>query len=372
MRILIAPNCFKECADAITIAQTIQKELQEYLPEAELETLPVSDGGDGFLAVCAQAKSLHIHSASVPRIYGNEWSNVPYGIDSDGKTAFIESAQVVGLSGTPHKFRAPLYLSSLSLGVLLKTIVHDNPSLGKIVIGLGGTAINDLGLGCAGAFGLQILDQNGGSLPIVPDSFIESYAILLPDEKFPVHIELVTDVQADLLGPNGTSRLFSPQKGATPDDVEKLESGFSNILRILELGSHLSFGDIKIGAAGGIGLGISLFSDFKLIHADEFMNGYLSLKDHISKADFIITAEGSYDSQSTLQKAPQVILSEAYKMGKQGALIAGKSSISDETLPFRIFTLSNYFNSAEESIKEFKKGIKFVCRELINSIQKSL
>ena len=228
-----------------------------------------------------------------------------------------------------------------------------------------------MGLGCAEAFGLQLLNENEEKIPVLPVNFIEAKTLVLPSEKFPVAIELVTDVQADLFGEHGTSRLFSPQKGASSDDVEELERGILNILTILEEKNHLFYKDKKIGAAGGVGVGISLFANIKLITAKQFILNYLGLLDHIKAADYVITAEGSYDTQSKLQKAPDIILNEARVMGKRGILIAGNSSIPEANAGFQIFTLSRHFSSTEESIKNYRKGIKLVCRELINSIQKS-
>lgn len=371
MKILIAPNCFKECADAVTVAEDVRDELKSGLPGAVMELLPVSDGGDGFLDVCSHEMDIDFRCAKVPFMYSEELIDVRYGVDKPGKTVFIESAEIIGLARTPSEFRNPLKLSSMCLGALLKAVMLNEPSVRKIVIGLGGTAINDLGLGCAGAFGLQMLDKAGKPLPLLPENFEMAASIVLPVEKFPVEIELITDVQADLLGEMGTSRLFSPQKGASPDDVEKLENGFSNILNILKRDFYLEYDDKKMGAAGGVALGISLFSNIRLVPAKEFLFSYLGLAKSIETADYVITAEGSYDSQSTLQKAPEIILSEAAKQGKKGILIAGKSSFSGENCHFQIFTLIDHFGSVEESILNFRKGIKLVCREIINSIQKS-
>lgn len=371
MKILIAPNCFKECADAVTVAEAVRDELKSGLPDAVMELLPVSDGGDGFLDVCFHAMDLELRHAKVPAMYSHELTDVRYGVDKTGRIVFIESAEIIGLARTPKEFRNPLKLSSLCLGVLLKTIMLNEPSVAKVVIGLGGTAINDLGLGCAGAFGLQMLDNTGKPLPILPANFQKAASFVLPVDKFPVEIELITDVQADLLGEMGTSRLFSPQKGASPDDVEKLENGFTNILNILKRDFYLKYDDKKMGAAGGVALGISLFSNIRLVPAKEFLFSHLGLGERIKTADYVITAEGSYDSQSALQKAPEIILNEAGKLGKKGILIAGKSSFSGEKSHFQIFTLIDHFGSIGESILNFRKGIKLVCREIINSIQKS-
>ncbi len=371
MKILVAPNCFKECADAITIATAIRDELVPGLPEAIIDVLPVSDGGDGFLDVCAHANKIEFHYVKVPAIYNNDVVDVRYGRDENGVTVFIESAEVIGLARTPEDSRKPLNLSSLSLGILLKSLMLNEPAIEKVVIGLGGTAINDLGFGCAEAFGLQILDETGKQLPILPASFSRVASLVLPSEHFPVEIELVTDVQADLLGEHGTSMMFSPQKGATPEDVEKLESGFANILRILDRNFNLKYKGSKMGAAGGVALGLSLFSKITLVPAKEFLFSYLKLGDKIKSSDYVITAEGSYDSQSALQKAPEIILAEAVNKGKKAILIAGKTTISSENSGFEIFTLIKHFNSAAESMLNYREGIKLVCRELINSIQKS-
>ncbi len=326
MRILVAPNSFKECADAVTVASAIRDELDSGLPGALIEMLPVTDGGDGFLDVCKRTNELAMRYAKVPAIHNGVMVDVPYGIDKQGKTAFIESALVIGLAGTPVEFRKPLNLSSSGLSVLLHAIAQSESAMEKVIIGLGGTAINDLGLGCASIFGLRILDESGNDLPIVPANYTFASSIVLPTTRFPVELELVTDVQADLLGEFGTSRVFSPQKGATPEDVEKLETGFANILRILERDFNLNFDDKKMGAAGGIALGLSLFASIKLIPAKEFLFSSLKLREKIESSDVIITSEGSYDDQSALQKAPAIILDEAVKLGKKAILIAGKSS----------------------------------------------
>ena len=374
-RILIAPNSFKECADSVEIGSLLEFELRKLSGGLDITTLPLSDGGDGFLRVCARQFQLKILHADIPACYGEEHISVPFGYSSTLKTMYIESAIVVGLAIVPSSHRKPLQLTSAGLGMLLQKIeemqLAGKLDIQKIVVGLGGTAINDLGLGLAAVFGIQLLDEKNNKLTPLPVNFTLAKNIILPSRRLKIPLELIVDVEADLVGEKGTSRVFGPQKGASAEDVAKLDAGFQNILEILEKDGKFNFSDRKIGAAGGIGVGLSLIGGTNFVSAESFLRENLRLREHIKNADIIITGEGHYDEQSRMKKAPDVVISESNKLGKKVIFIAGDASRIPGTSHYHLFTLRKYFRDTEDSIKNFKLGIEFVSHDVLKWISKS-
>lgn len=369
MKILVAPNSFKECADSLEVAQIIHRHILSLDGKMNVISFPISDGGDGFLNVVRH----HFNTSDVKLIiskpHNNKTQRVTVCYTSQGKTLFIESADAVGLKVIPKKHRNPLYLNSFPLGELIKKVSETNLDIQKITIGVGGTAINDLGLGLCSVFGLKLLDANGKNLDVIPANFIYADKIILNNKTIPFRIELILDVEVPLLGEKGTSKVFAPQKGASEEEVEILEKGVLNILRILKDDHNLNFLNKKMGAGGGIGLGLSLLSKtkVKVTFAKEFILKKLELQKSLKECDVVITGEGTFDDQSFMNKATGVVIEQAIQMNKKVFLIAGKiehSVLHNYDDIVTSIELTKYFETEEEERENYKIAIEKAAEEI--------
>lgn len=364
IKLLVAPNSFKECADAIEIADSIKKHFTEH--EFQVKNIPISDGGDGFLKICENNYQLKIVTKEIPSFYDEKYFQVPVGISNDRKQIYLESAEIIGMKKISLEKRAPSILNSSNLGELLIELGSEFPEIFKMVLGLGGTATNDLGLGLCVPFGLHILDKNGIELSVQPKYFAEVNSIVLPKTKLLTSVEVVTDVEVPLYGVNGTSKTFAKQKGATEEEIEILEKGVENVVSVFKRDHGIDVSSKLIGAGGGLILGLSLIADLKITFAEEFLLKKLQLEEEISKADFIITGEGSFDAQSLMKKGTGILINSAIKHQKRIFIICGKS---DQVVPPTdngVMTLSieKYFSTEEDSLKNYKTGIEKACTEI--------
>ncbi len=371
MNIIIAPNSFKECASSTHIAGLIARALQKR-GLADLTIYPVSDGGDGFLDVCTRQFGLELIPLSIHNCFNGRRKKIKIGYDKNTYKVYIESASVIGLNDVPPRYRKPMKMNSGVLGELLQIVMKGNDSgslpVEKIIIGIGGTATNDLGLGLCSIFGLKILDDCGNSLPVYPENFIKAESIVLP-KKSNVKIEVILDVSVPLTGADGPARLFSRQKGASDKEARILEEGTKNVLRILKQHYALVYSGKNLGAGGGLGLGLSLLSKMRIVQSADFLKRTMKLSSVIGAADIVITGEGRYDRQSNLDKAARVVLKEASRQKKKIFLIAGRIECKDK-LPRNVvpIQMGGYFSSTTESIRKYRKGIDLAVDEILNKL----
>ncbi|MFA4924850.1 MAG: glycerate kinase [Ignavibacteriaceae bacterium] len=365
IKLLIAPNSFKECADAIEIADGIKKHFTE--PEFQVKSIPISDGGDGFLEICQSNFLLETVTREIQSFYDESLFQIPIGISINHKKIYLESAEIIGMKKIPLEKRNPLILNSKNLGMLLLELEKEFSSCKKIIFGLGGTATNDLGLGLCIPFGLKLFNKKGVELPVQPKYFADVASIILPEKKFSLSLEVITDVKIPLYGSVGTSKTFAEQKGATKKEIEILEKGVKNIISILRKEHRIDFSSKLIGAGGGLLLGLSLVADPQVIYAEEFLLKDLQLEQEIEKADFIITGEGSFDEQSMMKKGTGILIRLAKKHNKKIFLVCGRFHPVDifQNIPqTKAFSLGKYFKSKQTSIKNYKIGIEKACGEI--------
>ncbi len=375
-KILVAPNSFKECADSVEISEMIKTSLFRLLPDEiksniEFSLKPISDGGDGFLQVCQRNFGVEFLHFEISTPFNADKFFCPVGYILESKTLFIESAEVLGLKIIPEEFRKPMMLSSKGLGDLLLQI-YESVTTGimeveKIVIGIGGTGTNDLGLGMMEAFGMELYDAQENRLEVLPLNFSRAVKIVVPEVPLPFKLEVILDVENPLLGIDGASLLFSEQKGATDEEAKEMEKGFSHMLDELEIDEETQ--NKLSGAGGGLAAGLNLFFDADLKYASQFISDDLKMHSDDSNADLVITGEGKLDQQTFLNKGAFIVVNEFAEKNVPITILCGNS---EGALPqienLKVIELSEYFDSVEESIKKIDQGIEIACRKISKDI----
>lgn len=375
INILIAPNSFKECSDSTTISKIIYSSFQKYLPNKLKESIsftqiPISDGGDGFVNVCRSAFELDIISFKVSCPYDENTITCDIGYDKINSIVYIESASILGLKVVPKDKRKPLTLSSKGLGELLiqlnDTVEKKKLIIQKAVIGIGGTATNDFGLGACTKLGLELEDIDKNTLDASPDNFNKITSVKSPKHPLNFDLELIIDVDNPLLGDNGASKTYGEQKGLSKKEIDLVENGISNILSVLKIKKDNI--DKLSGAGGGLAAGLQLFFNAKIKTAKDFIVNDLGINSEKYKFDIVITGEGKLDEQSLFSKGAMIVLNQfSYKDCSQ-IVICGSSTLKDYWKnKIYVIEISKFFNSIEESIKNYDKGIELAVKEIVNN-----
>lgn len=321
MKIVIAPDSFKECLSATKVAAAISEGIQKIVPEAEIISIPVADGGEGTVEALVSATGGKI--VYIPSL---DPLNRPiqsfYGILGDGKTAVIEMAATSGIELISNDERNPLITTTYGTGLLLKAALDAGYS--NIILGIGGSATNDGGAGMAQALGFGLHDKNGNSIGPGGGCLDELHSVTHSE----VHrllseatITVACDVQNPLLGPSGATSVYGPQKGATPEMLEELEKNMTHFSEILQQEFKMNFADIPgSGAAGGLAAGLMAFCNAQLGSGFDLVAKLTHLEDYIGQASLIFTGEGKIDSQTAFGKTISGVAKLAKK--KQVPVIA--------------------------------------------------
>ena len=324
MRILIAPDSFKNALSALEVATSLKKGLQKVMPDAEFKILPMADGGEGTVEALIDATRGEIIKTQVhdPLMRPVESS---FGITGDGITAVIEMASASGIQLITFEERNPWVTTTYGTGELIRAALDQGCR--NIILGIGGSATNDCGMGMAAALGVKFLDvtgkpvdQGGGALGEVFRIDINGLDERIKDSK----IMVACDVSNPLTGPNGASHVYGPQKGADPEMVEKLDGNLKKFSDLInrQLGKEVS--QIPgAGAAGGLGAGLIAFLDGKLAKGVSIIADKTGLDAAVAETDLVITGEGGIDSQTQFGKTPFGVAQVAKKHGKPVIAVAG-------------------------------------------------
>ena len=342
MKIVIAPDSFKETLSAFEVASTIESSFQNVFPEAEIIKIPIADGGEGTVEAMVRATDGSFEFSEVEGPMGNITS-AKWGMLGNSKTAVIEIAEACGLHLVQANKRNPMTASSFGVGQLVVAALDKGAK--KIIIGLGGSATNDGGYGFLRAIGVQFLDSEGNEL----NGHFETLS-LLSDINFNhidtriknTSIEIACDVDNPLLGEKGASKVFAAQKGASNKMIEELESIMTNYYEIIssQLGSQLNDRP-GFGAAGGLGFGISAFINSELKSGVNIVLEALNFNQYLLDADLVITGEGRIDSQSERGKAPIGVIKYANQLNCKVIVIAG--SVDDPKTFNQKFNVTNSY-----------------------------
>lgn len=329
MKIVIAPDSYKESLSAIEVAEAIEAGFKQVFPEWQYVKCPVADGGEGSVEALVDASNGQHVNTMVSGPLG-EPHQAFYGVSGDGTTAFIEMAAASGIELVPADKRNPLIATSYGTGQLISHAL--DRGIRHLILCIGGSATNDAGCGMMQALGVSFTDQDGNELAY-GGAALESLAHIdtsgLDSRLRDCLIEVACDVTNPLTGSNGASHVYGPQKGATPEMVARLDSALANFARVVENDLHKRVDGIRgAGAAGGMGAAFYAFLDAELRPGIEIMTHAVGLEALLDKADLVITGEGRLDSQSVNGKVPVGVAGIAKK--NQLPVIAVVGALGDE------------------------------------------
>ena len=322
--ILIAPNSFKESLDAIAAAGAIEGGVLSACPGANIIVKPIADGGNDTVRIVCDALHGSIRTFTV-RDPLNRPVSAGIGIIEEGDSAVIEMAQASGLHLVRPADRAPLSSSTAGLGELIRNA----RDLGcrRIVIGLGGSATVDCGLGMAHELGYRFRDRDGKILPPVPTSFKKIARIDpsgLESDISRVEFLCACDVTNPLLGDEGGLRIYGPQKGLRQEEIPTIEDGVANLVDVIERDLHVSHEESPgAGAAGGLGAGCRAFLGARLVPGAELIMDIIHMEEAVRRADLVLTGEGKLDEQSAFGKGIAVLSRMAAAEGKPVVALVG-------------------------------------------------
>ncbi len=327
MKIIIAPDKFKGSLTSIEVCDAIKKGIFEADNSIESLSFPMADGGDGF----AEVMKYYLHTETqFVRTVDPLGRNISASYEWNKKDFFaiIELASSSGLVILKKEERNPLVTSTVGTGLLIMHAINNGAN--KIILGIGGSATNDAGTGILSAMGFTILDEGNNILKPSGENLLLIKKIVPPDFLPPVKIEIACDVINPLYGPEGAAYIFSPQKGATPEQVKKLDNGLKRFSTIIEQQTGKNLSTIPgAGAAGGIAAGLMAYLNVTLTQGTELIINASSIKNFIDDVDFIITGEGKLDKQSFGGKTISAITSMAKEKNIPVAALCGKLELSE-------------------------------------------
>lgn len=324
MKIVIAPDSFKESLSAMQVATAIEQGFREIYPDAQYVKLPMADGGEGTVESMVEATQGHYQYREVTGPLETP-VQARWGMLGDGKTAVIEMAAASGLHHVPPERRNPMLTTSYGTGELILAALDQGVT--HIILGIGGSATNDGGAGMLQALGIDLLDENGDALPAGGGALSKLAKIETThsDSRLKnVAITVACDVNNPLCGPKGASAIFGPQKGATEEMVVALDQALAAYGKRLEEFTGRDVMNIAgAGAAGGMGAALLGLLNADLKPGVEIVIEALHLDRQVADASLVITGEGRLDSQSISGKTPIGVARCAKRYHKPVIALAG-------------------------------------------------
>jgi glycerate kinase len=317
MKIVIAPDSFKENLTSLEVAAALERGIKRVRPRARCIKVPMADGGEGTVQSLVDATGGKIVKKRVMGPLG-EPVTARYGILGDGTTAAIEMAEASGLPLVPRERRDPLRTTTYGTGELILDAIERGVS--AIIIGIGGSATVDGGAGMAQALGVSFLGRNGRAIgEPVCGGILERISEIDVHELDPrvrkTRITIACDVENPLCGPRGAARVFGPQKGATPEMIEVLDRNLRHLGALIK--RDLGIDVMRIaggGAAGGLGAGLIAFAKARLKRGVDLVSDAVDLAKHLRGADLVITGEGRVDFQTAFGKTPSGVAKAARRL----------------------------------------------------------
>ncbi|HWY60784.1 MAG TPA: glycerate kinase [Rhizomicrobium sp.] len=349
MRVLIACDSFKDALPADQVCRAIARGLLRTHPGVQVSEMPLSDGGEGVLDIMRRTLSLRPVALEVADPLGRPVM-ASYGISADGETAVVEMAGASGLQLLSLEERNPLLTSTFGTGQLLAAARTHGAK--RALLGIGGSATNDAGVGAAAALGWQFLDEKGK--PVKPDGGnLLNIARIIPPVEMPfARMDVLCDVTNPLYGPTGAAWIYGHQKGGNDQSLAQLDAGLRHIAALVEkqTGRKGLAETPGAGAAGGMGFGALAFMNATLKRGIDMVLDLVGFDAAAARADLIITGEGHLDGQSAQGKLIQGVCARAGKVPV--IALAGKLSISPEQIKSIGLAAAYSINTAERPLPE--------------------
>ena len=349
MKVVIAPDSFKESLPANQVAEAIKRGFKRVIPDAEYLLLPVGDGGEGTVDAIKSSLALVEKTTLVTGPFGDE-VQIPY--YEKGELALFEVADLIGLEKIPNEKRYPLEIQTKGIGQLILHLIDQG--IKDIYIGVGGTASNDGGIGIASGIGYQFFDENGNELQACGQSLsairkiAKERAIQIPAD---IHIKILADVTNPLCGPHGATYTFGKQKGLNSNEFEEVDKA------IREFYEEIAPDVLTLegaGAGGGIATGLYVFAGAEIVSGIHTCLELIKYDEKVADADLVIVGEGRLDAQSLSGKAP---IGVAKRTPKGVPVIAICGSLAEDlpSLPFEniiaAFSILEKSEPLEDSLK---------------------
>lgn len=377
MKIIVACDSFKGCMSSKEVEESIKTGILKANDTHEVLTFPMADGGEGTAIVfCDIIKGKTINVLTVDAYGKNVFTK--YCMSKDGNVAVMDVASCIGLNMTPKEKRNPMIASSRGVGIMMKDALSRGCK--KIIIGLGGSATNDGGMGVLSEFGVRFYNSKRELL--VPSVYALSQ-IAFVDKRYarlPKDVEIICacDVKNHLLGKNGATYVFGKQKGIYLNQMSEVERGMAHYCMKLKQTFHVDVNEYEgSGAAGGIGSVLLGVMQAKRVSGIDLVVEYSGLKEHLQNADLVITGEGQTDAQTLYGKLPLGIahLARSYSVPcvcLSGALGLGYQSLYDEGM-IGIFSSADRamsFQLALQTGSEKLEALAFSLTKFMDGIRK--
>lgn len=326
MKIVIAPDSFKENLTSLEVATEIETGLKRVWPDAVCVKVPMADGGEGTVQSLVDATGGQIVKVDVSGPMG-EKVTASYGLLGDKRTAVIEMAEASGLPLVPKDKRNPLVATTYGTGELIADAI--NRGVEEIILGIGGSATNDAGAGLAQALGVRFLNFGGAPIrDLIAGGDLDEVQAIDMSAVSPglsrIRISVACDVTNPLYGEKGAAHVYGPQKGATPEMVEQLDKNLAHFARVIKRSIGVDVADRPgAGAGGGIGAGLMAFTNATLKRGVELVVAATKLEEHMKGADLAFTGEGRVDFQTAFGKTPSGVATAARKYGVPVVAIGG-------------------------------------------------
>lgn len=375
MRILIAPDKFKGTLNAQEVAQNIAQGLLDVLPDARIEIIPMADGGEGTAEAVCDARGCSWLECKAHDPLGRQ-INARYGWIDQEKLAVMEMSEAAGMRRVSESERDPIRATTFGVGEM----IFDASKRGakEIIIGLGGSATNDGGFGMARALGFRFEfkqeqehdEHEQGQMQARVTALVELKEIRRPTDLVLPTIIAAVDVKNPLLGENGATRVFGPQKGASKTDLDNLERALTRVADVVAAKFGCDYrNQAGAGAAGGLGFGLLSFCGATIRPGFEVVAEAVGLESKMKDVDLVITGEGSLDRQTLEGKTPAGVARLARKLGKPVFAIVGRASEDQELREIfdGIYQNARPGMSQQENMKRATELLRENARELADT-----
>lgn len=327
MKILIAIDSLKGSLSSLDAGAAIQQGIKKVYEDAEITVKPLADGGEGTVGALVSGMGGELVTVKVTDALG-EKTDAVYGMIESKKLAVMEMAAAAGITMVAKEKRNPKNTTTYGVGEMILDAVKRGCR--DFIIGIGGSATNDGGMGMLEAMGVQFFNEDGGNLGPYGLDMLRVADVdasgLMPELK-ECTFRIACDVENPLCGPLGAAHVYGPQKGATPQMVEQLDAGLRNYANVIK--KRLSLDNIDVpgsGAAGGLGYAFVTFLQGKLEPGISIILDTIDLEKEIKETDFVITGEGRLDAQTAMGKAPIGVAKLAKKYGKKVIAFCGSAT----------------------------------------------